>query len=126
MKKVIVTMMAVLLMVTTMAVALGDTIPEKVINETIINGKLLDVNDDGYGNTLRVYDMGDETRIMYETKDTHIPNYIVTIGGGRLIKVKVDHHPVVVEKIGEGVKWVGEKVSNGWNKIKGVFTKGDE
>lgn len=116
MKKFLGVIIVLVMVMTTMTTVLAEDIyEEKVIYVTNL-GELIDEHDDGDGHVIRIFDAGDEeTRIEYSEKHK-VPCYNVELGGEHVVKVTVNHHPKWVETVGNGFKWVG-------NKIKGIFDK---
>ena len=114
-------MLTVLVMMATMAMVTAtaeDIYSESVVYVTNL-GRLIDENDDGEGHVIRIYDAGnEETRIEYSEKHK-VPNYNIELGGEHVVKVTVNHHPKWVTAVGNGAKWVG-------NKIKGWFDKDED
>ena len=52
-------------------------------------------------------------------------NYVIMLGGDHVIQIQTVRTPEFIEKIGDGFSWVGTKCSNGFNRVKGWFVRGE-
>ena len=78
----------VVFVLTACASASGEALNEVVIKETIINETTIN-------------EIVSDTNLV--VKEEKIPNYVITIGGDKLIDIKVNRHFGWIEAIGNGV-----------------------